>query len=296
MIAKSIVDRIIQISKNTDLTLDIKPTTVKIELTGRCTLDCTFCNHHTMKEDNIRQEMMSEHNFYIILNNLMSVSSIQEVGLFYMGESALHHRLHLFYRELKNNGYFTYMTTNASIIDNTLKALPYIDSLKVSWNYKNVDDFVKKTRSTSRVYQNIIQNIFILQEECKKLNKVLTISTIMDSSKEEYNEALKKFEEIDHYWLPLQTQCGNNEIGVGGVSGELDHMVKSIPCWSLFKGIYIDVDLNVRMCCYGHQDDHIIGSLMNEKLSTILNDSRLLRIKMQHLSGEIPKECRMCLK
>ena len=288
-------DRVIQISKNTDLTLESKPSTIKIELTGRCTLDCRFCNHYAMKKNNIRQKMMSVYDFNIILNNILHIPSIQEVGLFYMGESALHPHLQLFYRELKNNGYFTYLTTNASMIDNILKALPYIDSLKVSWNYKNVDDFIEKTRSSSGVYQNIIQNIHILDEECKKLNKVLTLSTIMDSSKDEYDKVLKQFKSIDHYWLPLQTQCGNNKIGIGGVSGELEHMVTSIPCWSLFKGIYIDVDLNVRMCCYGHHDYHIIGSLMNAELSTLLNNPRLLRIKMQHLSGEIPKECNKCL-
>lgn len=293
---ESIVDRVIQISKNTDLTLESKPTTVKIELTGICTLDCTFCSHHSMKKNNIRQKMLQDNEFQIILNNLVNIDSIQEVGLFYMGESALHPLLKQFYRELKEIGYFTYLTTNATIIDHTIEALPYIDSLKVSWNYKDLGDFKSKTRSIESSYYTILNNIFTLQKECLKLNKILTISTIMDSSKEEYADVLKQFEGIDHYWLPLQTQCGNNKIGIGGVSGELDHMVKSIPCWSLFKGIYIDVDLNVRMCCYGHHNEHIIGSLRKSTLSEILESQRLLSIKEQHLQDKIPKECHQCLK
>jgi len=50
-------NRVIDISRNDNLSLDTPPTTVKIELTGRCTLDCVFCNHHSMKEKNIRQKL-----------------------------------------------------------------------------------------------------------------------------------------------------------------------------------------------------------------------------------------------
>ena len=192
-------DRVIRISQNNDISLQTPPTTVKIEVTGICTLDCTFCNHHNMKENNIRQKMLSNVDFKIILDNLVSIDSIQEVGLFYMGESALHPLLKQFYRELKYIGYFTYMTTNATIINNTIAALPYIDSLKISWNYKDLNDFMSKTRSDESVYYTILKNIFTLQKECIKLNKVLTISTIMDSSKEEYADVLKQFKGIDHY-------------------------------------------------------------------------------------------------
>lgn len=289
-------NRVIDISRNDNLSLDTPPTTVKIELTGRCTLDCVFCNHHSMKEKNIRQKLLSLEDFNVILQQLLTISSVREVGLFYMGESAIHPLLKDFYKELKKYKYFTYLTTNATIIENIIPAIKYIDSLKVSWNYKNMEDFILKTRSPANVYDKIISNIYKLDNLCRSIGKHLTISTIMDSSKNEYISALKKFDGIDHYWLPLQTQCGNNEVGIGGVSGELDHMVKSIPCWSLFKGIYIDVDLNVRMCCYGHHDDHVLGSLKRSSLSEILKSDKVIQIKQKHLQGDIPSECYSCLR
>ena len=289
-------NRVINISRNDNLSLDTPPSTVKIELTGRCTLDCVFCNHHSMKEKNIRQKLLSRENFNIILQQILTISSVQEVGLFYMGESAIHPLLKDFYKELKKYEYFTYLTTNATIIKNIIPAIKYIDSLKVSWNYKNIEDFVWKTRSPGMVYNQIISNIYELNNICQSVGKHLTISTIMDSSKNEYISTLKKFDGIDHYWLPLQTQCGNNKVGIGGVSGELDHMVKSIPCWSLFKGIYIDVDLNVRMCCYGHHDEHTLGSLKNSSLSEILKSDKVIQIKQKHLQGDIPPECYSCLR
>lgn len=289
-------NRVINISRNDNLSLDTPPTTVKIELTGRCTLDCVFCNHHSMKEKNIRQKLLSREDFNIILQQLLTISSVREVGLFYMGESAIHPLLKDFYKELKKYKYFTYLTTNATTIENIIPAIKYIDSLKVSWNYKNIEDFIWKTRSPANIYDKIISNIYELDRLCQSMGKHLTISTIMDSSKNEYISALKKFDGVDHYWLPLQTQCGNNEVGIGGVSGELDHMVKSIPCWSLFKGIYIDVDLNVRMCCYGHYDEHILGSLKRSSLSEILKSDKVIQIKQKHLQGDIPSECYSCLR
>lgn len=289
-------NRVIDISRNDNLSLDTPPTTVKIELTGRCTLDCVFCNHHSMKEKNIRQKLLSLEDFNIILQQLLTISSVREVGLFYMGESAIHPLLKDFYKELKKYKYFTYLTTNATTIENIIPAIKYIDSLKVSWNYKNIEDFIWKTRSPANIYDKIISNIYELDRLCQSMGKHLTISTIMDSSKNEYISALKKFDGVDHYWLPLQTQCGNNEVGIGGVSGELDHMVKSIPCWSLFKGIYIDVDLNVRMCCYGHYDEHILGSLKRSSLSEILKSDKVIQIKQKHLQGDIPSECYSCLR
>lgn len=289
-------NRVIDISRNDNLSLDTPPTTVKIELTGRCTLDCVFCNHHSMKEKNIRQKLLSREDFNIILQQLLTISSVREVGLFYMGESAIHPLLKDFYKELKKYKYFTYLTTNATTIENIIPAIEYIDSLKVSWNYKNMEDFIWKTRSPANVYDKIISNIYKLDNLCRSIGKHLTISTIMDSSKNEYISALKKFDGIDHYWLPLQTQCGNNKVGIGGVSGELDHMVKSIPCWSLFKGIYIDVDLNVRMCCYGHHDEHVLGSLKRSSLSEILKSDKVIQIKQKHLQGDIPSECYSCLR
>ena len=289
-------NRVIDISRNDNLSLDTPPTTVKIELTGRCTLDCVFCNHHSMKEKNIRQKLLSREDFNIILQQLLTISSVREVGLFYMGESAIHPLLKDFYKELKKYKYFTYLTTNATTIENIIPAIKYIDSLKVSWNYKNMEDFIWKTRSPANIYDKIISNIYELDRLCQSMGKHLTISTIMDSSKNEYISALKKFDGVDHYWLPLQTQCGNNEVGIGGVSGELDHMVKSIPCWSLFKGIYIDVDLNVRMCCYGHHDEHVLGSLKRSSLSEIFKSDKVIQIKQKHLQGDIPSECYSCLR
>ena len=288
----SITERINKISENKSLSIDTEITTAKIELTGICTLKCHFCANRLFKETNQRQKLITDKEFSDVLNSMKEIKSLKEVGLFYMGESGLHPDLDKYYRELKQAGYFTYLTTNGTFIDNVLKAIPYIDSLKISWNYKDVSDFENKTGSNKNVYNDIINNIGKLYTECHRNNKTLSVSTILDTDKESYREALRKFMFDEHYFLPLQGQGGTIS-GEPGVVGTYDNAVSPLPCWSLFKGLYIDVDMNVRCCCYGHAEKHVLGNLKDNNINSILDKAN--KIKTQQLSGDIPDMCAKCL-
>lgn len=292
----TVQERVRKISDNTNLSLDTPYTTAKIELTGICTLNCKFCYNRTMKKNKIRQKQMSLSDLNFVIEELKKIPTLKEVGLFYMGESGLNRNLAEGYKLLKEAGYFTYLTTNATEIKYILQAVPYIDSLKVSWNYKDLNDFINKTGSSPVVYYCIINNIKKLYRLCHQYNKELTISTVLDSDKKEYDNIIQKLEYDYHYFIPLQTQGGISIDGADGVIGESEHPSKPIPCWSLFKGIYIDVDLNIRTCCYGHNNDHIIGNLRDKDLRNILCETKLLNMKQQHLKGEIPEECFNCLR
>lgn len=293
----SIKDRIQKIAKNDNLNMNTDRTTVKVELSGMCTLDCSFCYQRKMKEHNERQKLMSAEDFTLIIKNLDEVKTIKEIGLFYMGESGIHPMLADFYRMIKEHGYFTYLTTNGTSLKYVFDAVPFIDSLKISWNYKDVNDFIRKTRKPAYLYAFIIQNIAILKNKCNRYGKKLAVSTILDcKNKDEYAESLKTIEYDEHYWLPLQTQGGVYTLGADGVIGEYDNAVKPIPCWSAFKGIYIDVNMDVRTCCYGHSKEHIIGNLKKQRLEDILKSERIEKIKQQQLRGEIPDVCKNCLR
>ena len=287
----SIQERIKRISRNDNLTVDTKITTCKIELTGICTLKCHFCNNSSMKKNNERQKLLSDHDFEEILSYVSKFDSLQEIGLFYMGESGLHPHLATYYKILKDNGYFTYLTTNGTYIDNVIKAIPYIDSLKVSWNYKNKNDYIDNFASKSSCeYEKIIDNIETLYKECHKHNKRLAISTVLDTSKEEYLQELEKLSFDEHYWIPLQSQGGCNAKGLDGVVGEVENQVSPLPCWSLFKGLYIDCDLNIRTCCYGHEAQHILGNIKDGNIK----DTNTF--KQQQLEKTIPSICHQCLR
>ena len=275
----SIKTRINNISYNKDLSIDYKPITAKIQLCGMCTLNCKFCENQLFKKQNIRQQKLSDQKFNVILKNLKTIPSLKEIGLFYMGQSGLHEKITDYYKIIYQNNYFTYLTTNATYIKYILNAIPYIQSLKVSWNYLNINDFITKTQGTQKQYYSIIQNINILYNTCHKHGKKLAISTILDCQKESYDKILSELKYDQHYYLPLQSQGGFNKSGNSGVLGEIQNLVSPIPCWSLFKGIYIDVNLNIRLCCYGHKDYHILGNLNQQTLLQILSSDKLKKNK-----------------
>ena len=229
-----------------------------------------------------------------VLDFLKSIPTLKEVGLFYLGESALCKDLATYYKMLKEIGYFTYLTTNGTIYDPVAAALPYIDSLKISWNYSDIFDFKKKTNGTDVQYCNIMQNIDKLHELCQHYNKRLSVSTINDGDREKYYAALKQLKYHDHYWIPLQTQCGTIENGEDGVVGEDDCKSSNLPCWSLFNCIYIDVDGNVRSCCYGHEKQHVMYSALD--VSKFYLCDKHLNMRKQHLERTVPNECKSCLK
>ena len=290
----SVQERVKAISDNSNLSLETPYTTAKIELTGVCSLRCNFCYEKQLKYMGVRQHFMTDRDFQFVLKQIETIPTIKEVGLFYMGESGLHPALAEFYKKLKEKGYFTYLTTNGTA-KKVVEAIPYIDSLKVSWNYKNFEDFKNKTGGTQEKYNTIKENIALFYTTCKEHNKSLAVSTVLDTKREDYEEELATLSYDEHYWIPLQTQGGFCKDGLSGVVGEDDHKVSPMPCWSLFKGVYIDVDLNVRTCCYGHGKDHVIGNLKDDSLRNILSSNQLTNMKTMHLRNQIPMQCRKCL-
>ena len=291
MVGTGITKRVNTISNNSAISLSDKMTTARIELTGVCTLDCKFCYNHTLKKTRTRQKFLNKEDFLLVVKTLDKIGTIKEVGCFYMGESGLHPNLDDYYKSLKSRGYFTYLTTNGTSIKNILDAIPYIDSLKVSWNYRNQKDFVAKTRSDPGFYEIIQYNIKKLYFTSHKHGKKLSLSTVVDYGEkpEEYRSILSTLPYDEHYYMPVQTQCGVYKSGKGGVVGEFYHQASKIPCWSLFRGFYVDVDLNVRTCSYGHTDAHILGNIKTGF------DLEKLSLKKQHLAGIVPEMCVECI-
>lgn len=268
----------------------------KIELTGRCTLNCSFCEHKEMCRRNERQNFMTEEEFQLAYNYVKSFPSMKEIGLFYMGESGLHPRLAKFYKQVHDDGYFTFLTTNGTTTKNIIPAIPYIDSLKISYNYADADDFIRKTGSTREMFRNIKFNMADMMKACHGDGKPIAMSTVLDGNpkvlKAQADWLCRVLDFDEHYFIPLQNQGGTQEAGAGGVIGEAESPVSPIPCWSLFKGIYVDCELNVRICCYGHGKEHILGNLKDGPVNLM----QKRKYMNQHLAGEIPKVCAKCIK
>ena len=297
-----ITKRVNAISDNHNLSVNTPMTTARIELTGFCPFNCRFCYNQVMVKNKERQKSMTKEDFQIALDAVDAIGTIKEVGLFYMGESGIHPNLAEYYKQVKDKGYFTYFTTNALIICHTLQAIPYIDSLKVSWNYKDENDFFAKTGlhviRQAKTYSSVLEHISKLYIASHKAGKKLSISTVLDAgeSPEDYKPILSQLTYDEHYFMPVQTQCGVYKEGLGGVVGEYYNQASLVPCWSLFKGFYIDCDLNVRTCSYGHTKCHVLGNLKSgfDKDKLLLKRKHLLASLSNDMS-KLPDICKNCL-
>ena len=177
----TIVDRINNVSDNTNLTgTDDDVVLAKIEVSSICKFNCLFCSRQYIRSndpDRLDKNMDLDRLKSIITTLKSRYKNLKEIGLFYMGESGFNPNLKEMYKYLKDNGYFTFLTTNASYIKYILEAIPYIDSLKVSWNYTDIDDFNKKTNASYKYqdFMDLIDNIDKLYQLKTQLwNEALT--------------------------------------------------------------------------------------------------------------------------
>lgn len=294
----SIVARINNASDTSNITgTDDDVITAKIEVSSTCNFRCTFCCYSKMDLD--REKLMNVNDFKNVVNQLLKkYKNLKEIGLFYIGEPGFNPNLKEMYKYLKQKNIYTYLTTNGSYIKNILEAVPWIDSLKVSWNYINELDFINKTKQYKDVYYNIIENIEVLYQECHKSFKKLSISTVLDDNDpNEYLKTIKKHLVYDeHYFIPMQNHGGFLKDGKDGVVGTQLQQREPLPCWSLFKGVYVDANFNIRPCCYAYS-----STRSKVKFGKITKDNIIIseyeqNMKEQQLQGFIPDYCKNCLR
>lgn len=268
----------------------------KIEVSSVCTLSCNFCYaKEILKKEPYRHGFMELDELKIVLDVLKDkYKNLREIGLFFLGEPGIHPDLGEMYEYVKNQEFFTFLTTNGCH-ELPEKVVENVDSLKISWNYKDHNDFIIKSNARDHnVYFRIIDNINKSYEMVHKYNKELSISTILhpDDTPTDYSKSLKLLKYDNHYFIPLQNQGGYFEYGDDGVLGNTSCLRKAMPCWSLIKGVYVTKDLSVRPCCYGHTP--ILSFIDHHKKVLVEKNDKHKMIK-DHLNGIIPAYCKDCL-
>ncbi len=108
------------------------PKSVKIELTGLCNFACSFC----ARSQKLRKVGEINRHFYERVVKEMHDAGVQELGLFYLGESFMVDWLPEAIKYAKDVGFeYVFLTTNGSLatrdkVEACLKA--GLDSLKFS--------------------------------------------------------------------------------------------------------------------------------------------------------------------
>ena len=115
------------------------PRSVKIELTARCDMQCFFCAS-AMK---LRDKRDMDWDFLTGLLAKLRLAGVEEIGLFYLGESFLFRRLAEAVAHARKLGFpYIFLTTNGRLatperVRACLEA--GLDSLKFSFNWADAE-------------------------------------------------------------------------------------------------------------------------------------------------------------
>ena len=252
------------------------PRSVKVELTARCDFNCFFCA--TAKK--LRRKADIDESFYRRIVAELRDAGVEELGVFYLGESFLCPWLSEAIRYAKQDCGFPYvfLTTNGRLAtpDRVAACMAAgLDSLKFSFNNADPEQFQAVTQVRGKDFFSIIENI----KSARRIRDENGFHCGLYASSIQYDgEQFRKMEaavnEIrpyvdEHYWLPLYGQAGlmlgtGGTVPVAGNPGRLGALRAPIPCWSIFTEGHITFDGRLSACCFDHDGRFTMGDLMNQ--------------------------------
>lgn len=295
------IDRITKISPEYLNTVLLAPKSVKIELTSQCNYRCGFCAHRLrMKE---RGEM--DQNFYRRVVKEMRESGVEELGLFYIGESFMVDWLPDAIAYAKSVGFpYVFLTTNGSLATPEKIKLCMsagLDSLKFSMNNADAEQFEKVAAVKSKLWKASIENL----KAAKKIRDeggykcgLYASSIRYDGEQQEKMAALVG--EIrpyvdEHYWLPLYSMgslSAEREAELGyrptaGNQGRLGALRDPLPCWSAFTEGHITHDGKLSACCFDAADKWTMADLTKVRFMEGWNSPEFQELRSAHLKRDV---------
>ncbi len=292
------------------------PKSVKIELTGRCNYRCGFCALR-MRDDQPLPKDDMELEFFKKITLDMYQEGVEEIGLFYLGESLMAPELTVeAIRHLKDIDMpYVFLTTNGSLAsERTVHALMNagLDSLKFSMNASDFDQFEEVMGVKSKLYKQAMKNLkrtYAIRERCKYKTKIYASSIKYDGEQQERMDYMVR-EHIEpyvdeFYYLPLYSMGSvaterEAELGyrpTAGNQGRLGGLVDPLPCWSAFTEGHVRSDGIVSLCCFdsGLNGRFEVGSLHDDSWMTVWNNDKMASIREAHLlkdlTGTVCENC-----
>ena len=284
------------------------PKSVKIELTANCNYKCSFCVK-SIRPDNSQMDR----EFYSRIIRELHESGVEELGVFFIGESFTCKWLPEAIKEAKEVGFpYVFLTTNGSAsTPDRVKACfeAGLDSLKFSVNFSDIHQFQKIAQVDPKLYGKALKNI----ESARKMRDEgnykcgLYASSIKfdgeqgENMKAIIDEFVLPFVD-EFYWLPLYGMSGAaKEAGMkpqAGNPGRLDNMQPSLPCWSVFTEGHITAKGLLAACCFGSglEGDLIMGDLTKTDFMTAWNSKEFQELRHAHLTNELKGTgCESCI-
>lgn len=299
------IDAITNISDEYRKAILPAPKSVKIELTGRCNYRCGFCALRTRENQPV--EDMDIYFFQKIVMQ-MKEAGVEEIGVFYIGESFMAPDLLVqaiwFAKNVAKIPY-VFLTTNGSLtkpihVEACFKA--GLDSLKFSINAADDEQFKEVMGVKTKLYHDAFDNLKAAKaiRDAKGYKCGLYASSIKyDGVQQEKMEELLKDHVLpyvdQHYWLPLYSMgsmATDREAELGyrptaGNQGRLGMLRKPLPCWSAFSEGHVRADGGLSLCCFDADGRFVVGDLKTQTFMEAWNSEAFQKIRQAHLNEDL---------
>ena len=290
------------------------PKSVKVELTSRCNYACQFCGIRG------REKAGKEDIDFALFKRAtqeMKDAGVEEIGLFYIGESTLSPALLIdALRHCKRIGIpYVFLTTNGSLLTPMLAGELMeggLDSLKFSINAATPEQFRETMGVKPALFSKALSNLqaaFRLRNEKGYRTKIYASSIMFHGEQQQDMEQLLQHQVLpfvdEHYWLPLFSEMQSplaekNEArgwkANAGNQGRLANLRDPLPCWAVFREGHLRVDGGLSACCFGADDKFDMGNLNHMSFMDAWNSGAFQALRKAHLSGDVHNTpCESCI-
>ncbi|MBT3556614.1 MAG: radical SAM protein [Rhodospirillales bacterium] len=304
------VDAITEITDERGLAAPPCPRSVKIELTARCNFNCSFC----ATGYKLRDKRDMDWDFYVKLLKELKADGVEEVGMFYLGESFILDWLPDAIKAAKDAGIeYVFLTSNGSLsTPDKVKACMEagLGSLKFSLNYADEEQFCSIAQVKGSLFHTMVDNIKAARGirdeggyECGLYGSYIDYD---GEQGERMAEMVAEFEPYldEVYALPLYSQADLVSLDEkdrgwdirGGNPGRAGCMRPPVPCWSLFTEARVSFDGHLSACCFDHDGRFRMGDLKEISFMEAWQSPDFQALRQAHLNRDVSNTvCRDCV-
>jgi hypothetical protein len=290
------------------------PKSVKIEISPRCNYRCGFC---ALRNRKVQPKWDMDFDLFKRITREMRDAGVQEIGVFYLGESFMNPRLLvdcISYLKQEIEIPYVFLTSNASMafpeaVEECMKS--GLDSLKWSCNAADEDQFEQIMGVAKRLFYASLENI---QAAWTIRNNGGYKTGLYASSIRYDGEQQKKMEQrlsqdiipyVDqHYWLPLYSMGAfatdrEEELGyrpTAGNQGRIGALREPLPCWSAFTEGHVTAEGKLSACCFDANANWTMGDLNSQSFMDAWNSTKFVALREAHLRRDVTGTvCEACI-
>lgn len=290
------------------------PRSVKIEISPRCNYRCGFC---ALRNREVQPKWDIDFELYKRITREMRDAGVEEIGVFYLGESFMNPRLLVdCIRHAKQVLGFPYvfLTSNASMafpeaVEECMKA--GLDSLKWSCNAVDETQFEEIMGVSKKLFHRAAGNIrdaYQLRRRGGHATGLYASSIRYDGGQQErmerYLEEMVRPYVDQHYWLPLYSMGAfatqrEEELGyrpTAGNQARLGALREPLPCWSAFTEGHVTADGSLSACCFDANSNWTMGDLNRQSFMEAWNSAPFVALRDAHLRKDVHGTvCEACI-